>query len=338
MTASTRCKISLLCKKKTIRFQGEFCLRLICDEVIHHVTVSTVDLKWQNSLVCGENVTYHIFGGKKTHSNQTGGRDWIRDETSTLLVQCVCDIHIKKSNLIWFIQLYLYCICYNLGYPRVIYRNRPGQFLVHTCKDEGDLAGQLGSHRVASTESVSHAYACSNREAYGKLQGREEKASTESEPAIGWGCSLRRRSYHVGRRGQLIHDRLSRQLHLANDAGQESCNLIEPPLQAVHQHAGDGQFEERAPLLQALSGPAFSRGQNLFRVNSCSFLIIGLLHSDVHPLDNSSPWFCHIFMHGFTSPENQLASPRSPKNLVMASNSAEGLIKPSLFSKSPQLH
>lgn len=40
-------------------------------------------------------------------------------------------------------------------------------YLVHTCKDEGDLAGQLGSHRVPS---VSNAYACSNREAYGKVQ------------------------------------------------------------------------------------------------------------------------------------------------------------------------
>lgn len=120
----------------------------------------------------------------------------------------------------------------------------------------------------------------------GNCRARRKWLSREEAPHRGspgsWG-------YHVCRRGQLIHDGLSGQLHLADDASQEPCDLIEPPLQAVHQHAGHGQLEERAPLLQALSGPAFSRRQEAGggRVNSWS--LIGLLHSNVPPLHNSSP-------------------------------------------------
>lgn len=79
------------------------------------MSVITVDLKQQNSLVCSENVTYHIFSGKKTHCNQTGGCDWTRDETKTVLLQCGWKIQ-RDKNLIRFIQLYLYC-CYNIAFP-----------------------------------------------------------------------------------------------------------------------------------------------------------------------------------------------------------------------------
>lgn len=54
--------------------------------------------------------------------------------------------------------------------------------MVHTCKDEGDLAGQLGSFRVPSAERVSDTYACSNREAYGKLQGKKKVAQQRVSP------------------------------------------------------------------------------------------------------------------------------------------------------------
>ena len=37
---------------------------------------------------------------------------------------------------------------------------------------------------------------------------------------------------------------------------QEAPDLVGPPLDAQHQHAGDGQAEEGAPVLQALPGPA----------------------------------------------------------------------------------
>lgn len=131
----------------------------------------------------------------------------------------------------------------------------------HTCKDEGHLAGQLGSLRVPSTKSVSNAYAGSNREAYGNLQGEKEndqgrvraRSGTSSETALPRMCG-----------SQLIHDGLSCQLHLTDDTGQESCDLIQPPLQTVHQHTGHGQLEEGTPLLQALSGPAFRRRRNAF--------------------------------------------------------------------------
>lgn len=59
-------------------------------------------------------------------------------------------------------------------------------------------------------------------------------------------------SYHVSDARQLINHRVRPQLNLTDDACQESCNLIEPPLQTIHQHAGEGQHEERTPLLQAV--------------------------------------------------------------------------------------
>lgn len=37
---------------------------------------------------------------------------------------------------------------------------------------------------------------------------------------------------------------------------EEAPDLIGPPLNAYHEHAGDGQLEEGAPVLQALAGPA----------------------------------------------------------------------------------
>lgn len=36
---------------------------------------------------------------------------------------------------------------------------------------------------------------------------------------------------------------------------QEAPDLVGPPLHAQHEHAGDGQAEEGAPVLQALQGP-----------------------------------------------------------------------------------
>lgn len=95
----------------------------------------------------------------------------------------------------------------------------------------------------------------------GNCRARKKTIKGELDRCRG---SLRRRRYHVCCGSQLIYDRLSCQLHLTDDASQESCNLIQPPLQTVHQHTGNGQFEERTPLLQTLSGPAFRRRQNLF--------------------------------------------------------------------------
>lgn len=67
---------------------------------MHHVIVSTVDPKYQNSLVCGENVTDHVFGGKKTQSNQTGGYDWIRNDTcSVIRMDCKTKKKTKPLNL-----------------------------------------------------------------------------------------------------------------------------------------------------------------------------------------------------------------------------------------------
>lgn len=157
------------------------------------------------------------------------------------------------------------CLCYSQGSeppknPFLTGRNlERDQASVRTCEDEGDLGGELGSLRLPGAESISNAHACSHGEAHRNLLegGSSEKRSTESGTT--GGGALRTRSYHVCHGGQLIYDGMRRQLHLADDARQESSDLVQPPLQTVHQHAGDGQFEERAPLLQALSGPAFSR-------------------------------------------------------------------------------
>lgn len=37
---------------------------------------------------------------------------------------------------------------------------------------------------------------------------------------------------------------------------EEAADLVGPPLDAYHEHAGEGQGEEGAPVLQALHGPA----------------------------------------------------------------------------------
>lgn len=62
--------------------------------------------------------------------------------------------------------------------------------------------------------------------------------------------------HHVGDNGQLVDDGLGAQLGLADHSGQEAPHLEQPPLQAQHEHAGDGQVDEGPPLLQALHGPA----------------------------------------------------------------------------------
>lgn len=62
--------------------------------------------------------------------------------------------------------------------------------------------------------------------------------------------NARRRSYHVGYNCQLISYRLSPQLSLTDHAAQESSDLKHPPLQAEHEHTGDGQSDEGSPLLQ----------------------------------------------------------------------------------------
>lgn len=61
--------------------------------------------------------------------------------------------------------------------------------------------------------------------------------------------------YHVGYNGQLVYDGLGAQLGLADHSRQEAPHLEQPPLQAEHEHAGDGQLDEGPPLLQALHGP-----------------------------------------------------------------------------------
>lgn len=94
MTASTRCKISLGAKKKSL-FRVSF---VEVNEATHRVSVSTVDLKQQNSLVRSENVTYHIFSGEKTHCNQTGGCDWTRGETQTGITTWWEDSERRKPN------------------------------------------------------------------------------------------------------------------------------------------------------------------------------------------------------------------------------------------------
>ena len=62
--------------------------------------------------------------------------------------------------------------------------------------------------------------------------------------------------YHVSQRRQFVNDWLSSQLLFADDAGQESSHLEHPPLQAHHEHAGNGQLDEGSPLLQTLPRPA----------------------------------------------------------------------------------
>lgn len=61
--------------------------------------------------------------------------------------------------------------------------------------------------------------------------------------------------YHVGDNGQLVYDGLGAQLGLADHSRQEASHLEQPPLQAEHEHAGDGQLDEGPPLLHALHGP-----------------------------------------------------------------------------------
>lgn len=101
---------------------------------------------------------------------------------------------------------------------------------------------------------------------------------------------LRRWRYHICCGSQLMHDGLSCQLHLTDDTGQESCDLIQPPLQTAHQHTGHGQLEEGTPLLQALSGPAFRRRRNAFTaVMAVAFV------KTFHFVGNSKPnWMLNI--------------------------------------------
>lgn len=40
---------------------------------------------------------------------------------------------------------------------------------------------------------------------------------------------------------------------------EEAPDFVGPPLDAYHEHAGDGQREEGAPVLQALTGPAWEQ-------------------------------------------------------------------------------
>lgn len=79
-------------------------------------------------------------------------------------------------------------------------------------------------------------------------------------------------SYHENDSRHFISYRLSRQLCFTDDTSQEPCNLIQPPLQTVHQHTGEGQVEEGTPFLQAISRPAWKITEGMKGLAKCSHL------------------------------------------------------------------
>lgn len=57
---------------------------------------------------------------------------------------------------------------------------------------------------------------------------------------------------------------------------QKTTDLVHPPLDTQHNHAGDGQVDVRAPVLEAFSGPACVVKQSLDKllgqlINSSDF-------------------------------------------------------------------
>ena len=73
-------------------------------------------------------------------------------------------------------------------------------------------------------------------------------------------------NHHVRQRRQFVNDWLSSQLLLTDEAGQEPSQLEDPPLQAQHEHAGNGQLDEGTPFLQTFLGPTCNpQGSAMYR-------------------------------------------------------------------------
>lgn len=263
ITATTRCKTSLFHKTATPKHQRQLCLRLICDQIMHHVTIRWRPKTTKNLLVCGENVTYHVFSGKKTQSNQTGGHDWIMDETHVVLLECLCKIYVSKTQ--WH--------------------------KAHTCYDKGDLAGQLGSLRVPSTKSISNSDARSDREADGKLRGKNENAQRRSGPPPG------------------VSEEEGLPCTLSQPADTWQTGPPAPPRRwrrpgTLRSHTATTPDSASAcwgrPVWGKDPTPAGTLWTSLQQGAECiqspeSFLIIGLLHDSLCPLQilyKSSPWIC----------------------------------------------
>ena len=62
-------------------------------------------------------------------------------------------------------------------------------------------------------------------------------------------------SYHIKDDHGLEPDRVSSKLLLTDDTSNECGDLCTPPLQAQHDHAGQGKLEKLTPLVETLEAP-----------------------------------------------------------------------------------
>lgn len=66
---------------------------------------------------------------------------------------------------------------------------------------------------------------------------------------------LNKYTHHVQNSDHLMENGLGSQLHLANEASQDSSDFKGPPLHTHHDHARNGHPDEHAPVLQTVHGP-----------------------------------------------------------------------------------
>lgn len=63
--------------------------------------------------------------------------------------------------------------------------------------------------------------------------------------------------YHVQNSNHQMHDGLSSQFILTDEASQDYPDFKRPPLQTQHEHARKGHPKEHAPVLQTVQGPTW---------------------------------------------------------------------------------
>lgn len=70
-----------------------------------------------------------------------------------------------------------------------------------------------------------------------------------------------------------MHDGLSSQFSLTDEASQDSPDFKHPPLQTQHEHARNGHLSEHAPVLQTVQGPTWG-AESRQRAGILTFIIV----------------------------------------------------------------
>lgn len=70
-----------------------------------------------------------------------------------------------------------------------------------------------------------------------------------------------------------MHDGLSSQFSLTDEASQDSPNFKRPPLQTQHEHARNGHLSEHTPVLQTVQGPTWG-AESRQRAGKLTFIIV----------------------------------------------------------------